>query len=195
MNKCQLSLVFAKDAPVAVILRRGPSEWVEVIKWNTKTDIFTRGHWFHGRIYENKCDLSPDGLLFVYFAFKKGHIDPGYDRRYTAVSKPPWLTAIGLWPNGTTYGGGGVFTGRRELSISFGYPLEPHPKHVPKGLTVRFGENRPYSSRGQLVDQGGKKFIVRGGKILRKRGSLEREIADFTEDVLEAVASPDWAKK
>jgi hypothetical protein len=32
---CRLSLVFASDAPVAVVLRRGPTNWVEVVKWDT----------------------------------------------------------------------------------------------------------------------------------------------------------------
>ena len=66
----RLAILFAARAPVAVIFRRGPSKRVEVIRWDTAHDTFERGHWFHGRIYTRRCDLSPDGELLVYFASK-----------------------------------------------------------------------------------------------------------------------------
>ena len=57
----RLWVVRAKDAPIAVIFRRGPSKQVELILWNMHKDTFERGQWFKGRIYERRCDLSPDG--------------------------------------------------------------------------------------------------------------------------------------
>jgi hypothetical protein len=64
----RLHMILARKAHTAVIFRRGPSKWVQLIKWNTDTDDFDLGQWFHGRIYERRCDLSPDGSLLVYFA-------------------------------------------------------------------------------------------------------------------------------
>jgi len=66
----RLFMVFARNSSTAVIFRRGPSKWVQLIKWNTKTDAFEPGQWFNGRIYERRADLSPDGSLLIYFAQK-----------------------------------------------------------------------------------------------------------------------------
>src|SRR5688572_25493249 len=66
----RLALVRAAAAPVAVIFRRGPSKYVEVIRWDLERDVFVRGQWFRGRIYDRRSDLSPDGELLVYFAAK-----------------------------------------------------------------------------------------------------------------------------
>src|SRR5688572_9568297 len=99
----RLALLFASHADVAVIFRRGPSKRVEVIRWDTARDTFERGQWFHGRIYERRSDLSPDGALLVYFASKFDRVtrsDRHYTNAWTAVSRPPWLTALALWPKG-----------------------------------------------------------------------------------------------
>ena len=63
----KLHVITARDEPIAVILRRGPSAWYHLILWQTRRDTFSNGAWFKGHIYEDKCDLSPDGSLFVYF--------------------------------------------------------------------------------------------------------------------------------
>jgi hypothetical protein len=39
-----------------------------------------------------------------------GHQDASYTYAWTAVSKPPWLTALGLCPKGNCWDGGGLFT-------------------------------------------------------------------------------------
>jgi hypothetical protein len=131
----RLSLLQARDADVAVIFRRGPSKWVEVIRWNTRRDSFERGHWFHGRIYARRSDLSPDGEHLVYFVSKfSGRTDKENDYTYawTAVSRPPWLTALALWPKGNCWWGGGQFLSNRRLLLNH-RPDEavPHPDHPP----------------------------------------------------------------
>src|SRR5258708_40304808 len=100
---CRAFGILARDAPLAVILRRGPSAWVQLIRWQTSSDIIEYGQWFNGRIYERRCDLSPDGKLFIYFAQKKNNktmADQDYTYAWTAVSKPPYFTALALWPKG-----------------------------------------------------------------------------------------------
>ena len=101
-RKCRLSVILARDAPVGVIFRRGPTNWTQVIRWNTATDTFDAGQWFKGRIYERRCDLSPSGEKLIYFAAKH-HLarnpDPSYRSSWTAISKIPYLTALALWPN------------------------------------------------------------------------------------------------
>jgi hypothetical protein len=92
-------------------------------------------------MYPEKCDLSPDGKLFIYFAgkFRACEVANGYGRTWTAVSRPPYLTALALWPMGDTWGGNGVFLDNRTVllttsSLSFG--LKHHPDHPPGPLSV-----------------------------------------------------------
>ena len=66
----RLFVIPARDVAKAVIIRRGPSAWHHLIAWDTKRDVFEHGAWFRGRIYPERCDLSPDGELFLYFALQ-----------------------------------------------------------------------------------------------------------------------------
>lgn len=107
----RLFMIFARRSPTAVIFRRGPSKWVQLIKWNTATDLFESGQWFNGRIYERRSDLSPDGSLLIYFAQKisaRSMQDAEYTYAWTAISRPPFLTALALWPKGDCWHGGGL---------------------------------------------------------------------------------------
>lgn len=163
--------IVARKAPVVVIFRRGSSKWIQIVKWNTDTDKFEHGQWFHGQMYPRRSDLSPDGSLLVYFCAKwsgrrieeadrmldkKNAGKPTYDLRlllkrrpkvrdeytyaWTAVSKPPYLTALALWPKGDCWHGGGLFKSNRLLWLNH-KPLVavPHRDHVPVGL--RFEAN------------------------------------------------------
>ena len=134
---CWMFVLLARDAKVGVILRRGPTRWWHVTRWDTRTDQFEKGQWFHGRIYPDQCDLSPDGKLFVYFAgkWRARARDLGYGDVWTAVSRPPYLTALALWPDTSTYGGGGIFFDNQSVQV--GWPgLHHHPDHPPGPLLV-----------------------------------------------------------
>jgi hypothetical protein len=149
---CRLYFILARDADTGVIFRRGPSKWVQIIKWDTARDIFEPGQWFHGRIYEKRCDLSPDGSLMIYFANKIGSPDASEESRaytyaWTAISRPPYLTALALWPKGDCWNGGGLF--ETDTRVWLNHPsmaAAPHPNHLPKCLDVvasidRWGED------------------------------------------------------
>jgi hypothetical protein len=130
-----LFVLLASQAPVGVIFRRGPSERVQVIHWSLDGDRFEAGQWFYGRIYERRCDLSPDGRYLAYFALKRTarQARSDYDTTWTAVSRPPYLTALALWPQGNTYNGGAVFADNATLLLNNppGFWYSPHPRHVP----------------------------------------------------------------
>ena len=110
---CRLFFILAREAPVGVIFRRGPSKWTQIIKWNTNSDTFEFGTWFHGQIYPERSDLSPDGTKLIYFATdysnSKKNKESKFPEAWTAISKVPWLTALCVWPNGDTHYGGGLF--------------------------------------------------------------------------------------
>ncbi len=154
---CRLLVLFARRTSRAVIFRRGPSKWTQLILWDTKTDEFAYGQWFKGRIYVRRCDLSPDGTKLVYFVSKINQrtlSDPTYTYAWTAVSKPPYLTALALWPKGDCWHGGGLFLDDTTLLLNHRPERAlPHPHHCPQGLTIQpnpnaQGEDDPlYSDR------------------------------------------------
>ena len=105
----RVHIILAREADTAVVIRRGPSKKVCILGWNRKTDDFQVGQWMNGRIYERRCDLSPDGKHFIYFVYT-GKFTEG---SHTAISRAPFLKAIGLWGNGSAWNGGGVFINNR----------------------------------------------------------------------------------
>ncbi|MEZ4368591.1 MAG: hypothetical protein R2939_20270 [Kofleriaceae bacterium] len=118
--QARLYVLLARRAARAVIVRRGPSKQVALLTWDTRSDEIVCGQWLKGRIYERRCDLSPDGELLVYFAatWKARHAHGSW----TAVSRPPWLRALALWPKGDAWGGGGLWSRDRALALH-------HPAH------------------------------------------------------------------
>ena len=200
---CRLFVIPARGVPVAIILRRGPSKWYHVIRWQMDTDTFELGAWLRGKIYEEKCDLSPDGNLMVY-SCHGGAIRPGYTDSWTAVSRAPWLYALTLWPQGTTYGGGGRFLTNRELSLhSFNRPQKTHPDHPVRGLKIVDGDPLYHQSTAEVKDadwsgrdHAGCLIFCRHGKLFRRgRWGRDREIADFNGLRPDPQPAPDWAKK
>lgn len=115
-NSARIDGLLAREAPAVVLFRRGPSKSVGLFRWDLRDDSIEEGQWFWGRIYPRRCDLSPNGDLLCYFAAKFG----GPLRSWTAISRPPYLTALALWPKGDAWGGGGLFESPRRLGLNHG---------------------------------------------------------------------------
>lgn len=185
----RLFVLLAREAPVGLILRRGPSDWVQLIHWDTKNDVFTPGQWFHGRIFESKSDLSPDGKLLVYYAFKPQNVEknPDYSNSWTAISKPPYFTALALWKHWNGYGGGGYFYKNNQMLLNhLDDNRTPHPNHEPPSkLEIVEVDDYTHMSEGvfeQTLIRNGWQVIEADGKPkdydpLRKRilGQLKTE--------------------
>ena len=133
-DRCRLFVLLARQAHVGVVIRHGPSRWWRLTLWDTRRDRFTAGQWFHGSLYPRKCDLSPDGQLFSYFAGKhhRSARERGYDSTWVAVSRPPYFTALALWPVGDTYGGHTMFMD--DTTFHTGTLKPHHPGHPPGPL-------------------------------------------------------------
>ena len=203
----RLHIEFAADASLAAILRRGPTEWSRLLLWNTSTDELEAGSWFHGRIYEESCSISPDGKLFAYLAAKH-HGNPGADDclSWTAISRPPWLTAIAFWPQAGTQGISTDFVDNTTLIISHPHWDELNPRDkLPDGFNVLSrltgkgaaeqslpspakSTARFFTDRG--VDQNNRSFEYTDGK-LHRGGSL---IADLATMQPQPEESPGWAR-
>jgi hypothetical protein len=153
---CRLFCRLARQAAVGLIVRRGPSTWVQLSLWHTDTDEIEYGQWFHGRLLEDRCDLSPDGSLFIYFASKYGRSQ--FDT-WTAISRPPYFTALALWPLGDSWGGGGLFVDGKAVLLGHNPSAAPaHKEHEPPSwLKVSMysgglGEIMPLSSERLFRD-------------------------------------------
>jgi hypothetical protein len=165
LYRTRLTVLFARNAPLAVVLRRGPKRHYRLILWDLTDDGFTAGQWMKGKI--GLCDLSPDGDKLLYIAAQYSPVQrsvriaraaaAGYDplwamplkvkdgrirRRvprylggstgafgqvrprspdrtctWTAVSTPPYFTALAFWPAHGTWTGGGLFIGQRVIGL------------------------------------------------------------------------------
>ena len=119
----RIHVLLAHDAPLGVVIRRGPSRQVCTMLWNRETDEFRLGQWFKGRIYERRADLSPDGKYLIYFAMN-GRWGSEARGSWTAISRAPYLKAIALYPKGDCWLGGGLFTGNRTYYLNDGCGAE-----------------------------------------------------------------------
>jgi hypothetical protein len=140
LSQIRLSVLLARASDRAVIFRRGPSKRVLLIRWHRMDDSFYFGQWFKGRIYEHRCDLSPDGERLLYFAasYKPPHFS------WTAISRPPFLTALALWPKGDCWGGGGAFVTKHRVRLNHrdGEMKLAGSSRLPKAMVVEpFGKH------------------------------------------------------
>ncbi len=128
--------------------------------------------------------MSPDGALFAYFATKYGGKKTrGVDYAWTAVSKPPWLTALALWPQDDTWGGNTSFVNNKTLIIDCPHWVKlccadclPHgftvlPRWIGKGAPEQSLPEVPvgiaHFHNGVGIDQSGRGFHLLRGELLR----------------------------
>lgn len=189
----RLYVLLARAAPVGVVFRRGPSKQVLVLSWNTETHEIWKGQWFKGRIYEHRCDLSPSGEKLIYFAANQRA--PMYS--WTAVSRPPFLTALALWPKGDAWGGGGLFENERTIALNHSPPrlgLEEGFR-VPATLTV--AAIKEWAGRGE-DDPIWSHRMERDGWVLKHPGRVkENEFGaklrwEYPEPIIWAKANGRW---
>ena len=202
----RVHIEFSSASNTAAIVRRGPTNWVRLLAWDTADDTITPGSWFHGRIYEDGCSVSPDGTLFAYFATKyEGPKTRGVDYGWTAVSKLPWLTALALWPQSETWGGRAKFVDNKTLIIDCPRGERLRTKDtLPNGFSVHprwIGRDAPEQNLpptpectasfdgSQGVDQNGRAFLYHDGKLVRDG----RLVVDLGAMLPDPQRSPDSA--
>ena len=110
----RIHILAAKDAPIAVLLRRKPSRWSHVVRWNTESGEWESGSWHGGRIYPLKCDLEDNGEWMTCLGAGLGGRETA-----NALLRPPSLEPVASAENLGTYGGGGLFTGPRTVAWSW----------------------------------------------------------------------------
>lgn len=209
----RIHVLLASDAPVGLVIRRGPSKCVATMLWDRRRDTFTLGQWLKGRIYEDKCDLSPDGKYFIYFAMN-GKWQEEARGSWTAISRAPYLKALALFPKGDTWNGGGLWIDATTYWLNDGYGhsllwdttlVRRDTRHFPADLNfdVRAqrllrdgwtrGERMPIRKR--RTAEVFEKALPRNWKLrriigFREDGRDEHQLRQIATD--EVISYPDW---
>jgi hypothetical protein len=108
-------VLLATGAPIACVLRRGPTDWWHVARWDVDEHRVEHGAWLRAKIYPERCAVSPDGSLLAAFVLDGRSGSWG---RYFAVSKLPWLHALAAWETPDTYTTGAHFPDERTLVLA-----------------------------------------------------------------------------
>jgi hypothetical protein len=156
------------------------------LTWNLETDEVVAGQWITGHVFTRRCDLSPNGRLLVgafsnYSVTKNAQAQKEFGVRpfeasfWTAVSRPPFFSALALWFMSGAYNGGGMWLDDQQLGLNnqpYTYKtakpmLEPYSAVE---LSLGAGEDLPLwpkllKSRGW---QGLNTFVVRKGRWMER---------------------------
>jgi hypothetical protein len=112
----------AAKAPIVAVLRRGPTAWSHVGRWDVARGVYEPGAWIRANLYPQRCDLSPDGRWLCYFTLK-GPAKWKAGPTYIALSRLPWLTALAAWGTCGTWTRGAHFV-ERQRTWEVGEPTE-----------------------------------------------------------------------
>lgn len=142
----RLHVILAQEAPLGIVIRRGPTKQVCTMLWDRRDDHFEMGQWLKGRIYERESDLSPDGRYMIYSAFD-GHHHSETGGAWTAISRAPYLKALALFAGRTIDGHGGIFTGASTYGMTKGKTILRDTAVVSRDL----GYDTPRYQRGRYI--------------------------------------------
>lgn len=118
----RLFCIPAARAPIVAVLRRGPSAWSHVGRWDVARGVYEPGAWIRANLYPQRCDLSPDGRWLCYFTMKSWSAWKA-GPTYIALSRLPWLSALAAWGTCGTWTRGAHFVDDRGV-WEIGEPAE-----------------------------------------------------------------------
>ena len=165
------------------VIRRGPSDWFQLGKWELEKPAYEPGAWLNGNLYPQRCDLSPNGRWFCYLA-RKENADWNVGQTYLAVSRLPWLTALSAWRTDGTWTRGLHFAGKAEHDEKLGAP--------------DMGDLGPLREKFGLASTRAQQFAVerrRGwseskGTPSRKKGDIFDQKRDVQIEKMQPVSKP-----
>ena len=138
----RIHILLASEARIGVVIRRGPSKQVCTVLWDRENDEFRVGQWLKGRIYERRSDLSPDGKYLIYFAMN-GQWQSEAKGSWTAISRAPYLKALGLYAKGDCWNGGGFFLNSTSywLNDGCGHSVLRNTREVSRNMEYQPSDN------------------------------------------------------
>jgi hypothetical protein len=158
----RLHVLMRPGCPTALVIRQGPSRTFCTLAWNLGRDSFEVGQWVKHKLYPERGDISPDGKWHLYFALD-GQWDSETKGSWTGLAKVPYLKCVKMWPQGDTWGGGGLLYRTGDVPDAYrhippGAPLPPQFRQVP----------------GTIKDR-----LLRDGWT-RTRNGFEKPVGDWT---------------
>ncbi|MFQ1699420.1 hypothetical protein ACJ5NV_02380 [Loktanella agnita] len=191
-----LHLYLAAAAERGVILRQGPSRHFCMIGWDTQTDSFDIGQWVKQKIYTERCDISPDGRHFLYFILNGKWCTPAQGT-HTVISRVPYFSALALYPQVDTWGGGGFFIDDETYHIETAAGTKDIIGKA-AGLRRVQGDDWPSQSGAKPIMQDidgiiarKERYVTEGAKLYRRTADGGRAlIRDFAELHFTSVAAP-----
>ncbi len=160
-------------SPRVLVIRRGPSKWWHLVLWDRDTGEITPGSWFNGKLYPEKCDLSPRGDWMVLLAYR-GNNQP---IAWTALAEPPYAKAIVFWAQECATIGGGFFDGR--LPVLWINALRNHLA----GPDIR----SPHPLEFGYLEEPDQQFGTREERLARDGWKFEKKLSTDVEEA--------WSKK
>lgn len=131
----RLYCILATEVPVALVFRRGPSDWFQLLRWWFDKGVVEPGVWVHKKLFPRRCDLSADGELLLFYLC--GGVK-GFYRVYCGISKSPWLHPLTSWDEGDTWGRGWCFVAGSTLHTW----NEPRYAEIPtRYVTIQRNDN------------------------------------------------------
>ncbi len=121
--------IVARDAPRVVVFRRGPTRHMQLLVWDLRDDTVVAGQWLVASVDPGPCGVSPNGELLVYDA-RRGATT------YTAVSRPPYFTALAYLPYSSPWTGGGFFTSDTSIVLGHRYTEADRAGRFPPHFAV-----------------------------------------------------------
>lgn len=177
MEPARIYGILAPEANKVVLFRRGPSKLTLQLVWDLETDEITPGQWIKGKVFVERSDVSPDGRYLIAAISNYGENSHHAEdlNFWTAISRPPYFTAIAMWGSAGSYLGGGMWESNRKVRLN----NDPHAweETLPVQLPVQadlFNEKvvEPFMMANNLV------YIER--TLLEKRGWIRSDILDPT---------------
>ena len=119
----RIFFIVARKRNKAVVLRRGPAQWTQMICWDLENDALEYGQWLKKKVRPERCDLSPEGRCFIYLI---DNFERGASR--TVLCKPPYWTALTAWEHSDPLfgSGGGLWVEEHSVALNWHQPLNAH---------------------------------------------------------------------
>ena len=141
--QARIFFIKAQKVNKAIVFRRGPTDWIQMIVWDLNSDLFEFGQWINKKVPMRNCDVSPSGKYLIYLVDNFEH---GNSR--TVISKPPFWTALTAWEHGDPLfdSGGGLFAEEKTilLNLQDRTALDKYP--IPFDMTIHpFQSQKEYN--------------------------------------------------
>ncbi len=192
----RLFLFHAASVPLTVILRRGPSRVHRLILWHRDTGRFEDGQWLKAGIDADQCALSPDGRHFLALVLDGAQWRHGFGA-YTVLCRPPYFTALSLFPAQDPWIGGGTFHGTAHFDIRARHRTEDIyandtglTRVFPTATGHAFRDNTPFTPPAATADGILPEYATDAGKLLGTRDGTTQLIRDFTDMTFAPIVAP-----